>query len=57
VPETTALRLDEERAEAARHDELYRQRRPADLRLHPSDWTKFDAPGPALNSYIFSVRR
>lgn len=46
----------EEQEEIARHDELYRKERPADLVMVPSDWQKFDSDHDTNNPYIASIQ-
>jgi ubiquinone/menaquinone biosynthesis C-methylase UbiE len=46
---------EEERREAERHDRLYVEQRPADLRLLPDDWERFDGMTKPLNAYAASV--
>ena len=45
----------EEQREIARHNVLYRERRPAELTLRPDDWEKFDRIRIPLNSYHAAV--
>jgi SAM-dependent methyltransferase len=47
----------EERAEAERHDRLYRSSRPSTLRMPVWDWEKFGALGAVTNAYHASVKR
>lgn len=46
---------EEEIREAQRHDRLYRDQRPADLKLQPGDWERFDGLREPLNAYAASV--
>lgn len=47
----------EEQREIARHNVLYRERRPDELTLQPDDWEKFDRIRVPLNSYHAAVLR
>ena len=47
----------EERREIARHNVLYKERRPSRLALEPADWQKFDAIGTPLSAYHAAVLR
>jgi ubiquinone/menaquinone biosynthesis C-methylase UbiE len=42
---------EEEAAEIARHEKLYREDRPADLSLRPSAWERFQRPGSPTEAY------
>jgi 2-polyprenyl-3-methyl-5-hydroxy-6-metoxy-1,4-benzoquinol methylase len=43
--------LEEEAAEIARHEKLYREDRPAELSLLPSAWERFQQPGAPTGAY------
>lgn len=45
----------EQQREIARHDVLYRERRPSRLELQPDDWQKFDRIRIPLNAYHAAV--
>lgn len=45
----------EERREAERHDRLYRDQRPASLRMPATDWERFDGLHSPLDAYHGSV--
>jgi 2-polyprenyl-3-methyl-5-hydroxy-6-metoxy-1,4-benzoquinol methylase len=47
---------EEEREEIARHDELYRENRPANLVMVLSDWQKFDDDFDTISPYIASIQ-
>ncbi len=46
---------EEEQREAERHDRLYAERRPANLRMDPSDWQKFDGMRSPIDAYAASI--
>jgi len=45
----------EEAAEIARHDKLYREDRPQELSLRPSAWERFDNPVPPTGAYAAAM--
>ena len=57
LSEIDATYRTEERAEAERHDRLYRSPRPSTLEMAPSDWEKFATLDVVTHAYHASIKR
>jgi ubiquinone/menaquinone biosynthesis C-methylase UbiE len=55
MAEPTGVHESEEQFEIERHNRLYREQRPADLRMVPGDWERFETMTQPIDAYNASV--